>query len=209
MDVQPRVKRRKEAAQDNWSNIPPSVFIEPHSILFKVRVQVAAALSHPLDGDGREAEVDAATVTFHQSAFQTRRILAQSEDVQTCSVVITCLVVSASASPQRTTTEAACSECENNKMFLERIWKTLNSVVAKDGSGCFLSSSDKKVRPFILTFSFPHKPASASCPQSTGTCLWVGDRWAGAGGVAEPSRADLSHSDRSHQSMGEHLRRPR
>lgn len=31
----------------------------------------------------------------------------------------------------------------------------------------------------------------------------------GRGAPAEPTGADLSHSDRSHQSMGEHLRRPR
>lgn len=79
--------------------------------LLKVRVPAAAALSHPLERDEREAEANPATVTFDQCAFLTRLILPQSEDIQTCSVSIMRLGVSATCfascvSLQRTRCEA-------------------------------------------------------------------------------------------------------
>lgn len=57
--------------------------------LLKVRAPAAAALSHPLERDEREAEANPATVTFDQCAFLTRLILPQSEDIQTFSVSVT------------------------------------------------------------------------------------------------------------------------
>lgn len=93
-----------------------------HSLAFhllKVRAQTTAALSHPLECDERESEANPATVTFHQCAFLTRLILPQSEDIQTCSVIIMRLDVSTTAlllcfsakdvKPRQHTTPALCN----------------------------------------------------------------------------------------------------